>query len=273
MPETLATQPGQTAAPDRPGTANPANGTSGQETVAAPAQTSPGTSPAPTSAPAPPSTVKLKVYGNEIPWDLSNPETVNLLQKGMAYDTREQKIQEQVNARAEQLLQERAAKQADDNRMAQLRESDPLAASVEERWRADAQKAQAIENEVRQTREELNELKWSQQVAEVKRQYSDLTDRDMNRAYAEVFVSKGQTSLQEAVKLVKEEKDAFEQRVIADYLQKLKTNANTAPPAVPSGGGGVPVFQGDANAKLDFSDKNAMRTAVQEYVKKYQGGS
>ena len=272
MSETTATQPGQTAAPTGAGTDTPANGTSGQ-TDQSTAQTSPEAAPAQTGAQAKDILV-AKVRGAEIPVDMSDKRRVQeLLQKGLDYDTAKEKFEERVHARAQEILQEQAQRQAEEQRLSQMREIDPVAYELEVYKKADGEKAQAIERQVQQLQETIHSLTWTQQVAEAKRQHPDLNQRDWNRAFAEVVASKGQTQLMEAARLVKDERDAFKKEVRDALLQELKTNANSAIPAVPSGAGGTPAPQAAAQNGINFSDKESVRLAARDYIKSFQGGA
>lgn len=270
MPDSItATQPGQPAAPTSAGTETPASGTSGQATT--PTEPTSPAAAAPTSAPAQ-DVLVAKVYGSEIPVDLRDRTRLQeIVQKGLAFDRHQEKLEEQINARADQLLQQRAQKQAEDQRLANIREADPLAYDVEMLKKAEAERALELKQEVTQLRDTLHNLTWTQQTAEAKRQYPDLNQNDWNYAYAQVVANQGRVPLMEAARIVKEEKDRFEKQVIDGYLQKLKTNAQNAAPAVPASAGGTPSPHTAAPDGISFRNKDGMKQALSAYIKGFQG--
>lgn len=207
----------------------------------------------------------LKVYGQETDFDLSDEQRLrSVLQKGLAYDRREEKLKEEVETRAQQILREQEDKRKEEARLADLREADPLAADFEVYRQQSGKTVEELKAELESVKSNLTAMQWNAQVQAVRPQYPNFTERDWNRAFADVVASNGQTSLADAARAVKQENAALEQQITNRILEQMKKQGKQNPPA-PDGAGTAPVLEGEA-PPVSFKDKDSVRSRVHAYL-------
>ena len=254
--------PGQTSIEAPPTPAEP-------EAIGVPSEPAVETPPVETPsepAPGPPAQLPVKVYGENLNFDTTNVEELTkVVQKGLAYDRREEGLQEQVDTRAREMLQEMANKETEEKRISELREADPLAAEFELYKTQRGSETDELNQKITDLGTNLQNIQWQTQVSAAQAKYPDLVQRDWDLSMARVVASNGTVTLDSAAAQVKLDNATNRDQIIKKYLEEAKNRAAETPP-VPGPGGSAAPAPGE-EPPVQLRDKNATSARVLEYLK------
>lgn len=229
------------------------------------------------TAAGPHGTIRLKVDGNEFDWDLNDPRTSELLQKGHHYSDNQaalkvdrENLQGTVQIQAEAIARDMVARGQQDQGerdLAELREVDPMAADLKVATNdIETLKSQQAEY-ARENQATLNKMRWDQERRDLEPQHPNFTPNDWDRAYAGVIAN--DISLRDAATSVETERSDFKKKVIEDYTAGLRKNASEAAPASGSGAG-TPINPGETKFKGFKSQE--FQEEVARSLERIQGG-
>ena len=202
--------------------------------------------------------LKLKVSGKEVDWDVNDPRTTELLQKGYHYsqemeNLKQQKqglddwVNQQADARAQQLAYQQE-QQIQEDRYRELELDDPYAASIQKLQDQVANVQRQVQQDTTQLKNQVAQSAWETKKAEFAKQNPDLQAGDWDTIYAKVAVG---TPMETAVNERASYVNSYKQQIISEHTNKLKQNS-TLPPAS-GGGSGAPIPSSEEKKYQNFS--------------------
>jgi hypothetical protein len=205
-----------------------------------------------------PNSLKLKVSGKEIDWDINDPRTTELLQKGYHYsqemeNLKQQKqglddwVNQQADARAQQIAYQQQ-QQIQEDRYRELEQEDPYAASIQRLQDQVANVQRQVQQDTSQLKNQVAQSAWETKKAEFAKQHPDLKSDDWDTIYAKVALG---TPMESAVNERASYVNSYRQQIISEHTNKLKQNS-TLPPAS-GGGSGAPIPSSEEKKYANFS--------------------
>ena len=205
-----------------------------------------------------PNSLKLKVSGKEVDWDINDPRTTELLQKGYHYsqemeNLKQQKqglddwVNQQADARAQQLAYQQQQIQQED-RYRELEEDDPYQAQIQRLQDQVSQVQNQVKQDTSQLKNQLAQSAWETKKTEFSKQHPDLKSGDWDTIYAKVALG---TPMEEAVNERAGFVNSYRQQIISEHVNKLKQNSSLPPSS--GGGSGAPIPSSEEKKYTNFS--------------------
>ena len=202
--------------------------------------------------------LKLKVSGKEVDWDINDPRTTELLQKGYHYsqemeNLKQQReglddwVNQQADARAQQLPYQQQ-QQVQQDKYRELELEDPYAASIQRLQDQVANVQRQVQQDTSQLKNQVAQSAWETKKAEFAKQHPDLQAGDWDTIYAKVALG---TPMESAVNERASFVNSYKQQIISEHTNKLKQNS-TLPPAS-GGGSGAPIPSTEEKKYQNFS--------------------
>ena len=202
--------------------------------------------------------LKLKVSGKEVDWDINDPRTTELLQKGYHYsqemeNLNQQKqglddwVDQQANARAQQLTYQQQ-QQSQEYRYRELEEEDPYQAQIQRLQDQVAQVQNQVKQDTTQLKNQVAQSAWETKKAEFAKQNPDLQAGDWDTIYAKVALGTPMgTAVNERASYV----NSYKPQIISEHTNKLKQNSSLPPAS--GGGSGAPIPSSEEKQYKNFS--------------------
>ena len=205
-----------------------------------------------------PNSLKLKVSGKEVDWDINDPRTTELLQKGYHYsqemeNLNQQKqglddwVNQQADARAQQLAYQQQ-QQSQEDRYRELEEEDPYAAQIQRLQDQVANVQKQVQQDTSQLKNQVAQSAWETKKAEFAKQNPDLQAGDWDTIYAKVALG---TPMETAVNERASYVNSYKQQIISEHTNKLKQNSSLPPAS--GGGSGAPIPSSEEKKYTNFS--------------------
>jgi len=205
-----------------------------------------------------PNSLKLKVSGKEVDWDINDPRTTELLQKGYHYsqemeNLNQQKqglddwVDQQANAKAQQLAYHQQ-QQVQEDRYRELEEEDPYQAQIQRLQDQVANVQNQVKQDTTRLQNQVAQSAWETKKTEMSKQHPDLKSGDWDTIYAKVALG---TPMEDAVNERANYVTSYKQQIISEHTNKLKHNS-TLPPAS-GGGSGAPIPSSEEKQYKNFS--------------------
>lgn len=205
-----------------------------------------------------PNSLKLKVSGKEVDWDINDPRTTELLQKGYHYSQEMENLKrqreglddwvnQQADARAQQLAYQQE-QQIQEDRYRELELDDPYAASIQRLQDQVASVQRQVQQDTTQLKNQVAQSAWETKKAELSKEHPDLQSGDWDTIYAKVALG---TPMESAVNERASFVNSYKQQIISEHTNKLKQNS-TLPPAS-GGGSGAPIPSTEEKKYQNFS--------------------
>ena len=205
-----------------------------------------------------PNSLKLKVSGKEVDWDINDPRTTELLQKGYHYsqemeNLNQQKqglddwVNQQADARAQQIAYQQQ-QQIQEDRYRELEEEDPYQAQIQRLQDQVANVQNQVKQDTTRLQNQVAQSAWETKKTEMSKQHPDLQAGDWDTIYAKVALG---TPMETAVNERASYVNSYKQQIISEHTNKLKQNS-TLPPAS-GGGSGAPIPSGEEKKYSNFS--------------------
>ena len=205
-----------------------------------------------------PNSLKLKVSGKEVDWDINDPRTTELLQKGYHYsqemeNLNQQKqglddwVNQQADARAQQLAYQQQ-QQSQEDKYRELEELDPYAASIQKLQDQVANVQRQVQQDTSQLKNQVAQSAWETKKAEFAKQHPDLQSGDWDTIYAKVALG---TPMETAVNERASYVNSYKQQIISEHTNKLKQNSSLPPAS--GGGSGAPIPSSEEKKYTNFS--------------------
>ena len=208
-----------------------------------------------------PNSLKLKVSGKEVDWDINDPRTTELLQKGYHYsqemeNLNQQKqglddwVNQQADARAQQLAYQQQ-QQSQEDKYRELEELDPYAASIQKLQDQVANVQKQVQQDTSQLKNQVAQSAWETKKAEFAKDNPDLQAGDWDTIYAKVALGTPmETAVNERAGFV----NSYRQQIISEHVNKLKQNSNLPPAS--GGGSGAPIPSNEEKKYGSFSSSD-----------------
>lgn len=202
----------------------------------------------------------LRVRGQEVEHDLSDPRTVEFLQKGYDYEQEKTALNQQreqlqqsidlaAQAKAQELNNQQAMTQ-EEMRLRQLEQEDPYMAEIERLKKEVQNTKQTAEQQIQEMRQGYQQIQWEQIKLPVAAKHPEFSEDDWTSVY--LRMNKEGIDIGEAANRHQSGRAAYKQSIIDDYTKTLKENKQNLPPA-PGDGSGAPIptqqQQGDGPPK------------------------
>ena len=205
-----------------------------------------------------PNSLKLKVSGKEVDWDINDPRTTELLQKGYHYsqemeNLNQQKqglddwVNQQADARAQQLAYQQQ-QQTQEDRYRELEQEDPYAAQIQRLQDQVANVQRQVQQDTSQLKNQVAQSAWETKKAEFAKQNPDLQAGDWDTIYAKVALG---TPMDAAVNERAGYVNSYKQQIISEHTNKLKQNSSLPPAS--GGGSGAPIPSSEEKQYKNFS--------------------
>ena len=205
-----------------------------------------------------PNSLKLKVSGKEVDWDINDPRTTELLQKGYHYsqemeNLKQQKqglddwVNQQADARAQQLAYQQQ-QQIQEDRYRELEEEDPYQAQIQRLQDQVANVQNQVKQDTTRLQNQVAQSAWETKKTEMAKQHPELQSGDWDTIYAKVALG---TPMEDAVNERASYVNSYKQQIISEHTNKLKQNS-TLPPAS-GGGSGAPIPSTEERKYQNFS--------------------
>ena len=205
--------------------------------------------------------LKLKVSGKEVAWDINDPRTTELLQKGYHYsqemeNLNQQKqglddwVEQQANAKAQQFAYQQQ-QQVQEDRYRQLEEEDPYQAQIQRLQDQVSQVQNQVKQDTTQLKNQVAQSAWETKKSEMSKQNPDLQAGDWDTIYAKVALG---TPMEEAVNERAGFVNSYRQQIISEHVNKLKQNSNLPPSS--GGGSGSPIPSNEEKKYGSFSSSD-----------------
>ena len=205
-----------------------------------------------------PNSLQLKVSGKEVDWDINDPRTTELLQKGYHYsqemeNLKQQKqglddwVNQQADARAQQLAYQQQ-QQSQEDKYRELEELDPYAASIQKLQDQVANVQRQVQQDTSQLKNQVAQSAWETKKAEFAKQHPDLQSGDWDTIYAKVALG---TPMETAVNERASYVNSYKQQIISEHTNKLKQNSSLPPAS--GGGSGAPIPSSEEKKYTNFS--------------------
>jgi len=205
-----------------------------------------------------PNSLKLKVSGKEVDWDINDPRTTELLQKGYHYsqemeNLNQQKqglddwVDQQANAKAQQLAYHQQ-QQVQEDRYRELEEEDPYQAQIQRLQDQVANVQNQVKQDTTRLQNQVAQSAWETKKTEMSKQHPDLKSGDWDTIYAKVALG---TPMEDAVNERANYVTSYKQQIISEHTNKLK-HISTLPPAS-GGGSGSPIPSSEEKKYTNFS--------------------
>ena len=205
--------------------------------------------------------LKLKVSGKEVDWDINDPRTTELLQKGYHYsqemeNLNQQKqglddwVDQQANAKAQQFAYQQQ-QQVQEDRYRQLEEEDPYQAQIQRLQDQVSQVQNQVKQDTTQLKNQVAQSAWETKKSEMSKQNPDLQAGDWDTIYAKVALG---TPMEEAVNERAGFVNSYRQQIISEHVNKLKQNSNLPPSS--GGGSGSPIPSNEEKKYGSFSSSD-----------------
>ena len=205
--------------------------------------------------------LKLKVSGKEVDWDINDPRTTELLQKGYHYsqemeNLNQQKqglddwVDQQANAKAQQFAYQQQ-QQVQEDRYRQLEEEDPYQAQIQRLQDQVSQVQNQVKQDTTQLKNQVAQSAWKTKKSEMSKQNPDLQAGDWDTIYAKVALG---TPMEEAVNERAGFVNSYRQQIISEHVNKLKQNSNLPPSS--GGGSGSPIPSNEEKKYGSFSSSD-----------------
>ena len=205
--------------------------------------------------------LKLKVSGKEVDWDVNDPRTTELLQKGYHYsqemeNLNQQKqgldewVNQQADARAQQLAYQQQ-QQVQEDKYRELEMEDPYAASIQKLQDQVANVQRQVQQDTSQLKNQVAQSAWETKKAEFAKDNPDLQAGDWDTIYAKVALGTPmETAVNERAGFV----NSYRQQIISEHVNKLKQNSNLPPSS--GGGSGSPIPSNEEKKYGSFSSSD-----------------
>jgi hypothetical protein len=205
-----------------------------------------------------PNSLKLKVSGKEVDWDINDPRTTELLQKGYHYSQEMENlnkqrqglddwVNQQADAKAQQITYQQQ-QQVQEDRYRELEEEDPYQAQLQRLQDQVAQVQNQVQQDTTQLKNQVAQSAWETKKSEMSKQNPDLQAGDWDTIYAKVALG---TPMEDAVNERASYVNSYRQQIISEHTNKLKKNS-TLPPAS-GGGSGAPIPSTEEKKYTNFS--------------------
>ena len=220
--------------------------------------------------------LKLKVSGKEVAWDINDPRTTELLQKGYHYsqemeNLNQQKqglddwVEQQANAKAQQFAYQQQ-QQVQEDRYRQLEEEDPYQAQIQRLQDQVSQVQNQVKQDTTQLKNQVAQSAWETKKSEMSKQNPDLQAGDWDTIYAKVALG---TPMEEAVNERAGFVNSYRQQIISEHVNKLKQNSNLPPAS--GGGSGSPIPSNEEKKYGSFSSSDHIAD-LKSYMEQMEQG-
>ena len=220
--------------------------------------------------------LKLKVSGKEVDWDINDPRTTELLQKGYHYsqemeNLNQQKqgldewVNQQADARAQQLAYQQQ-QQVQEDKYRELEMEDPYAASIQKLQDQVANVQRQVQQDTSQLKNQVAQSAWETKKAEFAKENPDLQAGDWDTIYAKVALGTPmETAVNERAGFV----NSYRQQIISEHVNKLKQNSNLPPAS--GGGSGSPIPSNEEKKYGSFSSSDHIAD-LKSYMEQMEQG-
>ena len=220
--------------------------------------------------------LKLKVSGKEVDWDVNDPRTTELLQKGYHYsqemeNLNQQKqgldewVNQQADARAQQLAYQQQ-QQVQEDKYRELEMEDPYAASIQKLQDQVANVQRQVQQDTSQLKNQVAQSAWETKKAEFAKDNPDLQAGDWDTIYAKVALGTPmETAVNERAGFV----NSYRQQIISEHVNKLKQNSNLPPAS--GGGSGSPIPSNEEKKYGSFSSSDHIAD-LKSYMEQMEQG-